>query len=85
MKLKGIDHDLEQSVKNGLDMEFGTWTDGLTMGATNAYDNSTGNAELGYEVADGSCTAHYYILSMMSPAFSCEAERILLPSFSVML
>ena len=32
-------HDLEQSVKNGLDMEFGTWTDGLTMGATNAYDN----------------------------------------------
>ena len=24
-------HDLEQSVKNGLDMEFGTWTDGLTM------------------------------------------------------
>ena len=32
-------HDLEQSVKNGLDMEFGTRTDGLTMGATNAYDN----------------------------------------------
>lgn len=32
-------HDLDQSVKNGLDMEFGTWTDGLTMGATNAYDN----------------------------------------------
>ena len=32
-------HDLEHSVKNGLDIEFGTWTDGLTMGATNAYDN----------------------------------------------
>ena len=32
-------HNLEQSVKNGLDIEFGTWTDGLTMGATNAYDN----------------------------------------------
>ena len=32
-------HDFEQSVKNGLDIEFGTWTDGLTMGATNAYDN----------------------------------------------
>ena len=32
-------HDLEQSVKNGLDIEFGTWTDRLTMGATNAYDN----------------------------------------------
>jgi len=25
------------------------------------------------------------LVSMMSPAFSCEAERILLPSFSVML
>lgn len=32
-------HDTEQAVKNGLGMEFGTWTDGLTMGATNAYDN----------------------------------------------
>ena len=32
-------HNLDQAVKNGLDMEFGTWTDGLTMGATNAYDN----------------------------------------------
>ena len=31
-------HDLDQAVKNGLDMEFGTWTNGLTMGATNAYD-----------------------------------------------
>ncbi len=31
-------HDLDQAVRNGLDMEFGTWTDGLTMGATNAYD-----------------------------------------------
>lgn len=32
-------HDMDQAVTNGLDMEFGTWTDGLTMGATNAYDN----------------------------------------------
>lgn len=32
-------HDLDEAVKNGLDFEFGTWTDGLTMGATNAYDN----------------------------------------------
>ncbi|MBQ9171054.1 MAG: glycoside hydrolase family 3 C-terminal domain-containing protein [Bacteroidaceae bacterium] len=31
-------HNMDQAVKNGLDMEFGTWTDGLTMGATNAYD-----------------------------------------------
>lgn len=35
----GGTHDLDQAVHNGLDMEFGTWTDGLTMGATNAYDN----------------------------------------------
>ena len=32
-------HNTAQSITNGLDMEFGTWTDGLTMGATNAYDN----------------------------------------------
>lgn len=32
-------HDTEQAIANGLDMEFGSWTDGLTMGATNAYDN----------------------------------------------
>ena len=31
-------HDMDQAVRYGLDMEFGTWTDGLTMGATNAYD-----------------------------------------------
>ena len=30
-------HDTDQAVKNGLDLEFGTWTDGLTMGKTNAY------------------------------------------------
>ena len=34
----GGTHDTDQAVKNGLDMEFGTWTDGLTMGETNAYD-----------------------------------------------
>lgn len=32
-------HDTDQAVKNGLDIEFGTWTNGLTMGASNAYDN----------------------------------------------
>ena len=32
-------HDTEEAIKNGLDLEFGSWTDGLTMGATNAYDN----------------------------------------------
>ena len=31
-------HDTDQAVRYGLDMEFGTWTDGLTMGKTNAYD-----------------------------------------------
>ena len=32
-------HDTDEAIRNGLDIEFGTWTDGLTMGATNAYDN----------------------------------------------
>ena len=32
-------HNTDEAVTNGLDLEFGTWTDGLTMGATNAYDN----------------------------------------------
>ena len=31
-------HDTDQAITNGLDLEFGTWTDGLTMGATNGYD-----------------------------------------------
>lgn len=32
-------HDTRQAVENGLDMEFGTWTDGLSFGTSNAYDN----------------------------------------------
>lgn len=32
-------HSTEEAVLNGLDLEFGTWTDGLTEGASNAYDN----------------------------------------------
>ncbi|MGL4411480.1 MAG: glycoside hydrolase family 3 C-terminal domain-containing protein [Bacteroidales bacterium] len=32
-------HDTEQSITNGLDMEFGSWTDGLANGRSNAYDN----------------------------------------------
>ena len=32
-------HDTDEAVKNGLDLEFGTWTDGLKMGKTNAYDS----------------------------------------------
>ena len=32
-------HDTDEAVKNGLDLEFGTWTDGLMMGKTNAYDS----------------------------------------------
>jgi beta-glucosidase len=32
-------HDTDQAIRNGLDMEFGTWTNGLTMGLTNAYDS----------------------------------------------
>lgn len=29
----------EEAIYNSLDLEFGTWTDGLKMGVTNAYDN----------------------------------------------
>jgi len=32
-------HNTEEAIVNGLDLEFGTWTDGLTMGRTNAYDS----------------------------------------------
>lgn len=32
-------HNTEEAITNGLDLEFGTWTDGLTMGRTNAYDS----------------------------------------------
>ena len=32
-------HDTDQAVNNGLDMEFGSWTDGLHTGASNAYDS----------------------------------------------
>lgn len=35
----GGTHDTKQAVANGLDMEFGSWTDGLSWGASNAYDN----------------------------------------------
>lgn len=35
----GAAHNTEKVAANGLDMEFGTWTDGLSFGATNAYDN----------------------------------------------
>lgn len=32
-------HDTEQAIYNGLDLEFGSWTNGLTEGTSNAYDN----------------------------------------------
>ena len=32
-------HDTKQAIYNGMDMEFGTWTDGLAWGKSNAYDN----------------------------------------------
>lgn len=35
----GGTHDTEQAIANGLDLEFGTWTNGLSSGARNAYDN----------------------------------------------
>ena len=35
----GGTHDTEEAITNGLDMEFGSWTNGLSEGASNAYDN----------------------------------------------
>ena len=35
----GAVHDTRSAVEGGLDMEFGSWTDGLSEGASNAYDN----------------------------------------------
>lgn len=35
----GAVHDTETAVTGGLDLEFGSWTDGLAGGASNAYDN----------------------------------------------
>lgn len=32
-------HNTMEAITNGLDLEFGTWTDGLAAGASNAYDN----------------------------------------------
>lgn len=32
-------HNTEEAIHNGLDLEFGTWTNGLTQGYTNAYDS----------------------------------------------
>lgn len=32
-------NDTDQAITNGLDMEFGSWTNGLSEGASNAYDN----------------------------------------------
>lgn len=35
----GGTHSTDEAVTGGLDMEFGTWTDGLKAGVSNAYDN----------------------------------------------
>lgn len=35
----GGTHDTREAIDNGLDLEYGSWTDGLTWGASNAYDN----------------------------------------------
>jgi len=32
-------HDTRQAIYNGLDLEFGTWTDGLRSGSSNTYDS----------------------------------------------
>ena len=35
----GGTHDTREAIANGLDLEFGSWTNGLTNGTSNAYDN----------------------------------------------
>ncbi|MCG2793504.1 MAG: glycoside hydrolase family 3 C-terminal domain-containing protein [Weeksellaceae bacterium] len=35
----GAVNNTEQAIKNGLDLEFGSWTNGLSAGTKNAYDN----------------------------------------------
>lgn len=35
----GGTHNTDQAITNGLDLEFGSWTNGLSNGASNAYDN----------------------------------------------
>lgn len=34
----GGTHDTDQAIDNGLDLEFGTWTNGLNMSSSNSYD-----------------------------------------------
>lgn len=34
----GGTHDTDEAIHNGLDMEFGSWTDGMKSGLANAYD-----------------------------------------------
>lgn len=35
----GGTHDTREAIENGLDLEFGSWTNGLSNGSSNAYDN----------------------------------------------
>ena len=35
----GGTHNTEEAIHNGLDLEFGSWTNGLSTGTKNAYDN----------------------------------------------
>ena len=35
----GGTHNTDQAIKNGLDMEFGSWTDGLSANVKNVYDS----------------------------------------------
>lgn len=35
----GGTHDTKEAITNGLDLEFGSWTNGLSNGRSNAYDN----------------------------------------------
>lgn len=51
----GGTHNTDQAVRNGLDLEFGTWTNGLYAGASNAYDSYY----LARPYADGIASGRY--------------------------
>ncbi len=52
-------HETPATVYGGLDLEFGTWTDGLTMGATNTYDKYHLAAPFRAGILDGTYPESY--------------------------
>lgn len=52
-------HETPAAVYGGLDLEFGTWTDGLTMGATDTYDRYHLAAPFRQGILDGTYLESY--------------------------